>query len=133
MGRQCWEPDRVSNQHQHSLISLIIIQMRLICFPTLVPRLRANRFTTELTVSKEGFVPYPPTPPPHTHTFHPPSHAELLLNGPQVSNNKLMNTEVVFYFFSAWLDSIHCHKRNEIHLKRRPFRSFACKLGPVME
>lgn len=57
--------------------------------------------------------------------FHAPHSAkpatELRLNVPQVPNNKLMNTGVAFYFSSACLDSIHCHKGNEIHLKRRPF------------
>lgn len=125
--RRCWESGRVSNQQQHCLISLIIIQMRLICFPTSAPSLSVKRFTSEPTASKRDLY----QPPPLN-----PLSAELRLNGPRVPNNKLMNSEVVFFilfFCFACLNSIHCHRRNEIHLKRKPFGSFACKFGPVME
>lgn len=79
----------VSNQWQHCLISLVIIQMRLICFPTSAPSLRVKRFTSP-TASKRDLY----QTPPHRN----PLCAELQLNGPQVPNNKLMNTGVVFYF-----------------------------------
>lgn len=51
--RRCWESDRVSNQRQRCLISLIIIQMRLICFPTPAPSFSVKQFTAQ------GFVSYP--------------------------------------------------------------------------
>ncbi len=58
--------------------------MRLICFPTPAPSLSVKRFTAVPTASKGDLYRTPST--------------ELQLNGPQVPNNKLMNTEVVFYF-----------------------------------
>lgn len=78
-----------------------LFKVKSIFFPRL-HRIQMWQFTAVPTASEKGIctVPPPLAPLPMPNPPNPPTQlaAELEMNGPPVRKNKLMNTEVAFYF-----------------------------------